>query len=90
VKPRLYNVHHGHAPEGAVDIRRGRGPWGNEFEIGRDGSRNDVVDKHAAKVRADKALGARIRRELRGRDLLCCCWPKRCHGDILLKIANEP
>ena len=86
--PKLYNIHHGHVPEGAVDIRRGHGPWGNEFIIGRVGSRNDVCDKHAKKVEADEALKAKIRAELRGRDMVCCCWPKRCHGDTLLKIAN--
>jgi hypothetical protein len=26
--------------------------------------------------------------ELRGRDLLCFCAPKPCHGDLLLRLAN--
>ena len=27
--------------------------------------------------------------ELRGKDLLCWCAPEACHGDLLLKQANE-
>jgi hypothetical protein len=26
--------------------------------------------------------------ELRGRNLLCFCAPKACHGDLLLRLAN--
>ena len=25
---------------------------------------------------------------LRGKDLLCWCFPEACHGDVLLKLAN--
>jgi hypothetical protein len=27
--------------------------------------------------------------ELKGRDLMCYCAPKACHGDILLRLANK-
>jgi hypothetical protein len=27
--------------------------------------------------------------ELRGRDLVCFCAPLPCHGDLLLRLANE-
>jgi hypothetical protein len=27
--------------------------------------------------------------ELRGKDLACWCKPEGCHGDILLRLANE-
>ena len=34
-------------PPGAVYIGRGRGgSWGNPFEIGKDGDRDEVVAKH--------------------------------------------
>ena len=26
--------------------------------------------------------------ELRGRDLVCFCAPRPCHGDLLLRLAN--
>ena len=29
-----------------------------------------------------------IRKELKGKDLVCWCAPKSCHADILLEIAN--
>lgn len=31
----------------------------------------------------------RAKRELRGRDLVCCRAPKPCHADVLLEIANN-
>jgi hypothetical protein len=27
--------------------------------------------------------------ELKGKDLVCYCAPKACHGDILLRLANK-
>lgn len=29
-----------------------------------------------------------VKRELVGKDLICFCAPKGCHGDVLLKVAN--
>jgi hypothetical protein len=31
---------------------------------------------------------ADIKRELKGKDLICFCAPKPCHADVLLEIAN--
>jgi hypothetical protein len=28
------------------------------------------------------------KRELSGKDLVCFCAPKGCHGDVLLEVAN--
>lgn len=28
------------------------------------------------------------KKELKGKDLVCWCAPKLCHGDVLLEIAN--
>lgn len=27
--------------------------------------------------------------ELRGKDLLCWCYPAPCHADVLLELAND-
>ena len=63
------------------------GRWGNRFRIGRDGSRADVIRKHKESLTPeDKAV---IRRELRGKILVCYCKPKACHGDTLVEIANS-
>jgi Domain of unknown function (DUF4326) len=84
--PKLYNKHHGGAPPLAINIMR-PGKWSNRFEIGRDGDRAEVVAKHERDL-ADQPELLKQLDELRGRDLLCCCAPHPCHGDILLKLAN--
>ncbi len=86
--PKVHNRHHGTAPPDAVYIGRGT-PWGNTFVIGEDGDRDEVCDKYEAKVERTPGMKARIRQELKGRDLVCSCKPKRCHGDYLLKVANQ-
>jgi hypothetical protein len=63
------------------------GPWGNPFEIGRDGSRGEVIAKYAVWVRQQPALMARLG-ELRGRVLGCWCAPEPCHGDVLAALAD--
>ena len=87
--PRVVNKYHGgqHALTGGVYIGR-PSRWGNPFQIGRDGSRAQVVAKYRDMVCADPALQDAARRELRGRDLICFCAPAACHGDVLLEYAN--
>jgi hypothetical protein len=86
--PTLHNKYHGTAPIDAVYIGRGSA-FGNPFVIGKDGDRDEVCDKYEKMVRSDPDLIRKIRDELEGKDLICFCAPKRCHGDLLLKIANE-
>lgn len=71
----------------AVGIMRDT-KWGNPFEIGEHGDRDAVCDKHAAQLENSPDLLAQIG-ELRGKVLVCCCHPKRCHGDELARRANE-
>lgn len=67
----------------------GRGSkWGNPFVIGMDGTRDDVCDKYEAWLLGQPQLLESLH-ELRGRNLVCYCAPKRCHGDLLLRLANE-
>lgn len=62
----------------------GRGsPWGNPFRVGRDGTRDEVIDRFEREVLPGLDL-----RPLRGRDLVCHCRPLRCHCDSLLRMAN--
>ena len=84
----LFNQYHRHnVPTDAVNIMR-PGKWGNPFSVGNDGTRDEVVDKHWALLMEDSKLRQQVRAELKGKDLVCCCWPRRCHGDNLLKVAN--
>lgn len=63
--------------------------WGNPFVIGIDGNREEVIKKYEEYVRVKTNLIALIKKELKGKDLVCYCAPAPCHGDILLKIAND-
>ena len=74
------------------DVYIGRGSiFGNPFEIGKDGNRKEVIEKFRKWLfYSDEA--EEVRREiptLKGKVLGCFCKPKKCHGDILLKIANR-
>lgn len=86
--PKVYNKHHGDAPADAVYIGR-PSPWGNPFSIGVHGSRSDVVEEFREKALNDPDFIELVQKNLRGKDLICFCAPKACHGDILLEIANE-
>lgn len=57
--------------------------------IGPDGTRSEVINKFAAWIQTQPELLAKVRKELRGKDLICFCAPKKCHGDILIRLANE-
>ncbi len=85
--PKVFNKHHADAPGSAIYIGRGS-PWGNPFVIGKDGTRAEVIAKYRTYLEADEALLARVKNELKGKDLLCFCKPAGCHGDIILLIAN--
>jgi hypothetical protein len=85
---KVHNKYHGTAGPDAVYIGRGS-PYGNVFVIGKDGTRDEVCDKFEQMIESNVLFKATIRNHLRGRDLVCFCAPKRCHGDTLLRIANE-
>ncbi len=71
--------------------------WGNTFKVGRDGTREDVINKYEmglklyleGSILVGKKSGIE---ELKGFDLACWCheWdgqgenPRYCHADILL------
>lgn len=86
--PRVLNKHKMPAGETGVYIGRGS-QWGNPFRIGPDGNRDQVCDKFANYIKARPELTQRARNWLQGRNLICFCAPLRCHGDLLLRIANE-
>ena len=85
---KVHNKYRRTAGPEAVYIGRGS-PFGNPFVIGRDGDRDGVCDKYAAMLMSNPRLLAKVKQELRGKDLVCFCAPKRCHGDTLLRVANE-
>lgn len=62
--------------------------YGNPFTIGSDGTRDEVVTKYREYIFAREDLLADVKKELKGKDLVCWCAPEACHADILLEIAN--
>lgn len=93
MQPKVWNKHHKNAPADAVYIGRGS-PWGNPFSHMANTKAQYIVETREQAIKLfEMALGetdkAIIRRELKGKHLLCFCAPKPCHGDVLLRIANE-
>jgi hypothetical protein len=87
--PEVHNKYHETAPPGAVYIGR-PSPWGNPFSVEEYG-RTVALQLFKKWVLSDRraALRDQARRELKGKDLVCFCKPKDCHGDIWIEIANS-
>lgn len=73
------------SPGLCVTIMRGT-PWGNPFVIHRHGTREEVLEKFRAYATKRHAEDPTWLAPLVGRDLLCCCKPLACHGDIIEEI----
>ena len=66
----------------------GRGSmWGNPFKIGRDGTREEVIEKYRDYIMSRPDLVKSLPR-LRGEVLGCWCKPLACHGDVLAEMAD--
>lgn len=83
--PQLYNKRKLY-PKEAVYIGR-PSDFGNPFEIGPDGTREEVIQKFHQYLCEDASLMEKVK-TLKGKDLVCWCFPKACHGDIILRYAN--
>jgi len=88
VMPKVHNKYHQTAGPDAVYIGRGS-PYGNPFVIGKDGDRDEVCNKYEQYLLNNPQLLQAVKTNLRGCDLVCFCAPKRCHGDTLMRLANE-
>lgn len=86
--PNVYNKHIDKVPDDAIYIGR-PSAFGNPFNITEKCTRFRAICRYEAWVKAQPDLMQKIRDELRGKDLVCHCSPKPCHGDFLLRIANE-
>ena len=64
--------------------------WGNPFVVGRDGTRDQVIERYRRRLWTD-LLRRRIARSdlaaLIGKRLVCWCAPAPCHGDVLAAAA---
>lgn len=84
----LFNKRIHQVPAGSVYIGR-PSPWGNPFIIGKDGTREEVIEKYREYLISNTELVERAKRELSGKNLVCFCAPNACHGEILLRLVNE-
>jgi hypothetical protein len=77
-----------HCKREKYDIYIGRpSKWGNPFTIGRDGTREQLIEKYHRWIITQPELLAALP-ELKGRVLGCWCKPKACHGDVLAELAD--
>jgi hypothetical protein len=84
---RVWNKKTEKPPKDAVYIGR-PSRWGNPFSMRFESQRPFVIQRFREWLDQNPQIKEEIRRELRGKDLVCFCFPKACHGDIILEIAN--
>lgn len=85
-----------HVRERRHDVYIGRpSKWGNPFShrtgtLARfmSASRSDAIERYEEWIREQPHLMASLP-ELRGKVLGCWCRPRRCHGDVLVKLVEE-
>ena len=75
------------AVEDKVYIGRGS-PWGNMYEIGKHGDRDEVIDMYREwfheKIKTDPEFEKETLK-LKDKALVCYCKPLRCHGEIIVQ-----
>lgn len=78
-----------HCKVSPYDVYIGRPSiWGNPFNIGHDGDREEVVEKYRQWIMCQPQLLARLP-ELQGKRLGCFCTPQLCHGEVLAELADR-
>lgn len=87
---RPLNKHKDKIPEGAVSIMR-PGKWGNPYVIGIDGTRAQVIEMYRQwlwrKINTSEVKFLIELAELNRKQVVCCCYPLPCHGDVLLRAS---
>ena len=77
-----------HCKKESYDIYIGRpSKWGNPFKIGRDGNREEVIEKYRNYILMDNELMESLN-ELKDKVLGCWCSPELCHGDVLIELMK--
>jgi hypothetical protein len=73
------------AEKQGMSVRIDRGTeYGNPFILGEDGTRDEVCDAYANHYLPHKPSIQSKLRLLRGKVLICHCYPLRCHGNDLI------
>jgi len=75
--------------DGGYTIYIGRGSClGNPFVIGKDGDRNQVIEKYRVWL-PDQPELMKTLDSLRDEILGCYCHPLPCHGDVLVQLVRQ-
>jgi hypothetical protein len=78
-----------HCKEEPYDVYIGRGSkWGNRHEIGKDGTREEVIEMFRSEFLMNPKLFKEVKK-LKGKTLGCYCNPEACHGDVLVEFADK-
>lgn len=74
------------------DVYIGRGSkWGNPFVIGKDGTREEVIEKYRLWLWEQIKDGHILKEDLLKLDnqrLGCFCKPQACHGDVIARAVE--
>ncbi len=62
--------------------------WANPYKIGKDGTRQEVIEKYRAYIKGRPDLLASLS-DLEGQPLGCWCSPEPCHGDVLIELLQQ-
>jgi hypothetical protein len=78
-----------HCKKSSYDVYIGRPSiWGNPFEIGKDGTREQVIEKYREWILQQPHLLKQLSK-LKGKTLACWCSPLNCHGDVLVDLIES-
>lgn len=78
-----------HYKKSRYDVYIGRpSKWGNPFRVGKDGTRDIVIQKYKHWILTQEELLDSLQ-ELEGRVLGCWCRPELCHGDVLVELSDS-
>lgn len=79
-----------HCKKAPYDVYVGRpSAFGNPYVLGKDGTRENIIEKYRAWLMTQPELVARVKKELAGKVLACWCAPLACHADVLVEVAGE-
>ena len=84
--PQVFNIAT-RKPDGSDNIFIGRpSTFGNIFTVSEYGREKaiELFEDYLFNSGLIEQIG-----QLKGKNLICFCKPKKCHGDILLKLANS-
>src|SRR5690625_2029635 len=87
MRPQVWKRRQAGGPVDSVPYERWK-ERGKPFLLGDHGPRAQVIEKYREWLLSQPEMLERVKAQLQGKHLVCCCKPKPCHGDVLLALAN--